>query len=62
MGRGIEKITQAGRQNAIDSDKAWRGQRRKREAASGQKSESKEGGRENVMVHVTLAQPLQAVT
>lgn len=43
-----------------------RGQRRKREAVSGQKSESneggREGGRENMMVHVTLAQPLQAVT
>lgn len=59
-----------GRQNVIDGDKARRGQRRK----SGQKSvrRRREGGsgeggregvgRENVMVHVTLAQPLQAVT
>ena len=56
------RITRLGRQNAMDWDNAWRGQRRKREAVSGQKSESKEGGRENMMVHVTLAQPLQAVT
>lgn len=45
-GRGIEKITLAGRQNEIYSDKAWRGQRRKREAASGQRTKSRKGGRE----------------